>query len=172
MVTNIRTTDKPIEITGIGGEPVKINQVGDLMGYVAVYYHPDIAANILSFYKLTKRFKSVVYDNKKKDAFVVERDDGSHMEFILSREGLYHYDFNLSIKSRLEKENQPSEKAMVIQTVEGVKRNFMKKEIESADKARRLYVILRGPSQKSFKDIIQEGKIINNSVTIQDYRNA
>ena len=116
METNIRNTDKPIEITGIGGEPIKINQVGDLMGYGTVYYHPDVAGNILSFYKLTKRFKLVVYDNKRKDAFVVERDDSSHMEFTPSKEGLYHYDFNLSIKRRLEKEkeNQPNEKAMVI----------------------------------------------------------
>jgi hypothetical protein len=137
MVTNIRTTDKPIEIMGIGGEPVKTTQVGDLMGYGTVYYHPDVSANILSFYKLTKRFKSVIYDNKRKDAFVVESDNGSHMQFIPSREGLYQYDFNLSIKRRLEKDNQPSEKAMVIQTVEGIKRNFTKKEIELANEARR-----------------------------------
>jgi len=33
-------------------------------------------------------------------------------------------------------------------------------------------VILGRPSQKSFEDIIKKGKIINNSVTVQDYRNA
>ncbi len=86
MVMNIRNTDKPIEIMGIGGEPIKIIQIGDLMGYGTVYYHPDVAANILTFYKqLTKRFKSVVYDNKRNDAFVVEKDGGSHMEIIPSK---------------------------------------------------------------------------------------
>ena len=62
----------------------------------------------------------VTYDNRKKDAFVVERDDGSEMEFLPSDERLYHYDFNLSIKMRLDKEKQGSEKTMMIQTVEGI----------------------------------------------------
>jgi len=61
---------------------------------------------------------------------------------------------------------------MINQTVEGMKRNFTKKEIELADEARRLYVILGRPSQKSFEDMIEKGKIVNNSVTVQDYQNA
>ncbi len=51
------------------------------MGYGTVYHHPSVAANILSFHKLVKRFKSVKYDNGIKDAFVVTRDDDSTMEF-------------------------------------------------------------------------------------------
>ena len=51
------------------------------MGYGTVYHHPSMAANILSFHKLVKRFKSVKYDNGIKDAFVVTRDDDSTMEF-------------------------------------------------------------------------------------------
>lgn len=43
----------------------------------------------------------MTYDNKMKDAFVIKRDDGSEMEFIPSKEGLYHYDFNISIKRRI-----------------------------------------------------------------------
>ena len=61
---------------------------------------------------------------------------------------------------------------MINQTVEGMKRNFTKKEIELADEARRLYVILGRPSQKFFEDMIEKGKIVNNSVTVQDYQNA
>jgi hypothetical protein len=48
----------------------------------------------------------------------------------------------------------------------------MKKERELADEARRLYVILGRPSQRSFEDMIKKGKIINKSATVQDYRNA
>jgi hypothetical protein len=51
------------------------------LGYGTVYHHPSVAANILSFHKLVKRFKSVKYDNGIKDAFVVTRDDDSTMEF-------------------------------------------------------------------------------------------
>jgi hypothetical protein len=103
--------------------------------YGTVYHHPSVAANILSFHKIVKRFKSVKYDNGVKDAFVVTRDDNSTMEFVPSREGLYHYDFLLSIKRRQEAEKLKEQKAMVINTVEEVKQNFTKREIENAEEA-------------------------------------
>ena len=86
ILTNIRKTLKPIEITGIA----KVTLEGDLLGYRTVYYHPEVAVNILSFFRLSKRFKSVTYNNEIKDAFVLKRDDGSEMEFVPSKEGLYH----------------------------------------------------------------------------------
>jgi hypothetical protein len=45
MVTNIRSTNNPIEITGIGGQPIRIKHIGDLKGYGTIYHHPDVAAN-------------------------------------------------------------------------------------------------------------------------------
>jgi len=171
MVTDIRVTNNPIEITGIGGQPIQVKHIGDLKGYGTVYHHPDVAANILSFCNLSRRFKSVTHDNNKKDAFIVERDEGSKMEFIPSKEGLYHYDFKLIIE-RCKEQKKPAERTMVIQTVEGIKRNFNKKEIDQANEARRLYVILGRPSHKVFEDIMKRGKLINNQVTVQDFKNA
>lgn len=46
------------------------------------------------------------------------------------------------------------------------------REIDRANEARRLYVILGRPSQKAFENIIKQGKLLNNSATIQDYKNA
>jgi len=114
----------------------------------------------------------VKYDNNVKDAFIITRDDNSTMEFVPSTDGLYHYDFNLSIKRRLELEKIQKAKTMVIQTVEGIKRNFTKKEQEQADKARRLYVTVGRPSQKIFEDMLRKGKLVNTNITFQDYRNA
>jgi len=156
IITNIKKTDNPIEITGIGGQPKKVTLEGDLIGYGTVHYHPEVAANILSFYKTTKRFKNVTYDNTKKDAFIVRRDDGSNMEFIPSKDGLYHYDFNISIKRRIAMES--AKKTLIVNIVEDLKRNFSKSEIERADNARRLYVIVGRPSQKNFEDMIRRGK--------------
>jgi hypothetical protein len=172
MVTNIRTTNNPVEITGIGGMPIRVYQVGDLLGYGTVYYHPDITANIISFNHLVKRFKPVKYDNNVKDAFIITGDDNSTMEFVPSTDGLYHYDFNLSIKRRLELEKKQKAKTMVTQTVEGIKRNFTKKEQEQVDKARQLYVTVGRPSQKIFEDMLRKGKLVNTNITFQDYRNA
>ncbi len=64
------------------------------------------------------------------------------------------------------------EKALVVNTVEEIKRNFTKKELEKADEARRLYVIVGRPSRKQLEEIIKSRKIINNMIMVQDYRNA
>ena len=61
---------------------------------------------------------------------------------------------------------------MVIDTVDDLKRNFTKREIAAADVARRMYVTLGRPSPDSFENIIRRGQILNNPVTISDYRNA
>lgn len=47
-----------------------------------------------------------------------------------------------------------------------------KRELSGADQARRLYVIMGRPSEESFELMIKKGKIINNLVTIMDFRNA
>ena len=76
------------------------------------------------------------------------------------------------MKQRKEIEQKvKEEKTMVIRTVEEVKRNFTKRELENAEEARRLYVIMGRPSQKIFEKMITSGKLIN-SVTVQDSRNA
>jgi hypothetical protein len=44
--------------------------------------------------------------------------------------------------------------------------------MDSAENARRLYVILGWLSEESFELMIKKGKIINNPVFITDFRNA
>ena len=51
---------------------------------------------------MAKKFKLLIYDNNKKDAFVVTRDDGTTFEFIPSKDGLYYCDFTNSIKRKKE----------------------------------------------------------------------
>jgi hypothetical protein len=46
---------------------------------------------------MTRRFKSVVYDNRQQDAFIVTRDDNTTFTFVPLKEGLYFYDFQNSI---------------------------------------------------------------------------
>jgi len=60
---------------------------------------------------------------------------------------------------------------MIIQTVEGIQRNFTKREKEQAEEARRLYVINWRPSQK-FENMLKKGKLMSSTITIRDYRNA
>jgi hypothetical protein len=53
-----------------------------------------------------------------------------------------------------------------------MKRNFTRREVEAAEQARRLYVIMGTPSGLTFERAIRQGLVLNNPVTVQDYRNA
>ncbi len=88
-----------------------------------VYYHPYVTTKLLSFFRIAKRFNSVKYGNNLKDAFMITQDDGMVMQFNPSREGLYYYDFNHSIK-----QNSEEKPTMMITTVEDIKRKFTKRE--------------------------------------------
>jgi hypothetical protein len=39
MLTNIHPTNNPVEITGIGGAKIRVNHIGDLLGYGSMYFH-------------------------------------------------------------------------------------------------------------------------------------
>ncbi len=117
-----------------------------------------------------KTFDSIEFDNNMKDAFLVERDDGSVFKFTPSKEGLYYYDFTKSIERK--KKLLETKRTMMIDTVEKLQRSFTKRELNFAEKARGLYVILGRPSKESFELMIEKGKIINNPVSITDFRNA
>jgi hypothetical protein len=98
MLTDIGKTRNPIRIKGIDGNIIEVKEEGTLLGYGRVYYHPQVAANMMSFFNMAKRFQSVTYNNRDTDAFRVMRDDRSVMEFVPSKEGLYYYDYNVSIE--------------------------------------------------------------------------
>jgi hypothetical protein len=61
---------------------------------------------------------------------------------------------------------------MKFETVEDIKRNFSKQEIENADLAQRMYVTMGRPSDEISENMIKKGKILNTPITITDYRNT
>jgi phosphoribosylformylglycinamidine (FGAM) synthase PurS component len=60
---------------------------------------------------------------------------------------------------------------MIIDSVDKLKRNYTKK-LDRVEKARRMYVTLESPSEDVFESTMKKGKILNNPVTITDYKNA
>ena len=89
MLVNIKTTMNPIRLKGIEGQTMDITREGTILGYGNVYYNPQVTVNVLSFFNMARRFKSIVYDNKESNVFHVTRDDDTIMEFRPSPEGLY-----------------------------------------------------------------------------------
>jgi hypothetical protein len=167
MLVNIKTTMNPIRLKGIEGQTMDITQEGTILGYGNVYYNPQVTVNVLSFFNMARRFKSIVYDNKESNVFHVTRDDDTIMEFRPSPEGLYYYDFNNSILRQ-----QREEDTLVINAVEDLQRNYTDKELKRIEEARRLYVIMRRPSKADFQKMLTSGKILDNPVVMEDFHNA
>jgi len=167
MLVNIKNTRNPIRLKGLEGQTMDITQEGTLLGYGTVYYNPHVTANVLSFFNMAKRFKSIVYDNKESNIFHVTRDDDTVMEFRPSPEGLYYYDFNNSVLRQRREED-----ALVINTVEDLRRNYTNKELKKIEEARRLYVIMGRPSKEDFQKMLTSGKMLDNPVVMEDFFNA
>ena len=170
ILMNIRKANKPIRLKGIEGKTIKIEEEGDLLGYGPVYCHEQVTANVLSLYNMAKRFKSIVYNSKMSDAFLVTRDDGTMMHFIPSAEGFHYYDFNISL--RRHQEQQMMQNTMVVETVEELRRNYTIRELKQMDEARRLYVIMGRPPKVDFLQMLKKGKLLENPVRIEDFNNA
>jgi hypothetical protein len=170
LLVNIRKTEKPIRLKGIEGKTIEIEEEGDLLGYGPVYYHQQVTANVLSFFNMACRFRSIVYNNEMCDAFMVTRDDGTVMKFVPSKEGLYYYDFKISLMRHQEK--NVTQNAMVVTTVNELRRNYTARELKQIDEARRLYVIMGRPSKADFLKMIKKGKVLENPVRMEDFSNA
>ncbi len=56
ILVNIRRTDNPIRLKGIEGKTIEVDEEGDLLGYGQVYYHPQVTANVLSFFQVGQTF--------------------------------------------------------------------------------------------------------------------
>jgi hypothetical protein len=161
LLANIRKTSKPIRLKGIEGQTIEIEEEGDLLGYGPVYYHQQVTANVLSLYNMARRFQSIVYNNKTRDAFLLTHDDGTIMEFVPSASGLYYYDFNISVTRHKDKSLQNT---MMVETVEKLRRNYTARELKQMDDAQRLYVIMGRPSKADFLQMIKKGKLLENPV--------
>jgi hypothetical protein len=91
------------------------------------------------------------------------------IELAPSAEGLYYYDFTQSTKRQEELQHNT---IIVVDTVENLTRNYMKRELDGADEARRLYVTIGRPSEEVFELLIQRRKLLSNPVKIKDFRNG
>jgi hypothetical protein len=127
-----------------------VEELGDLLGYGTVYYHPQVTADVLSFHNMAKRFKSVMYENRQQNAFVVTWDDNTTFTFIPSTEGLYFYDYQHSINRTTTTTVAEERNAMAVNTVEELQRNYTTRELKQVEAARRLYVMMGRPSHDDF----------------------
>jgi len=91
------------------------------------------------------------------------------MEFVPSANGLYYYDFNISVTRNKDRSLQNT---MMVETVEELRRTYTARELKQMDDARRLYVIMGRPSKADFLQMIKKGLLLENPVRMEDFINA
>ena len=95
--------------------------------------------------------------------FVIHREAANkkNMEFRMHANGLHYYDPREDIT-----------KFAFMETVAGNKKGFTKRQIKSAETAKRPYTTLSYPSVKEYKWVIHSNKIKNCPVTVEDVATA
>jgi hypothetical protein len=71
----------------------RTNMIGDLTGYVPVWYNEKGIANILSMSKVAEKYR-ITYDSTGDEGFVIHRNegDGANRHFKKARSGLFYLD--------------------------------------------------------------------------------
>ena len=154
---NIRQTKETLDLTSNGGT-LKINHKANFPGFGEVWYDPRGVTNIISQADVERKGYEVVYDNKKQE-YIVSGKRGK-IYFQLSPEGLYYMSL----------EPLQSKGITLVETVEQNKMGFSKRQVERADRAKRLYEMIGFPSMKDYKTILQMNGIRNCPVTVDDVK--
>jgi hypothetical protein len=169
MLTNIRQVSQTAEIKAFCGETVTTNLQGEFLGLSTVWYHPEVAANILPFGEIETSHRISYHQGVK---MVVHLDDGSSYSFNKSvcdekGNGLYIGDFSNVFGS-----SSIIPASVNVATVAGNELLFSKKEVLMARKARDLMKSLGYISPSELMKMIRVGAISNCPVVINDVLRA
>jgi hypothetical protein len=104
FLSNIRRSNSQLKVHTNGGTQIS-SLVGDIKNFGPVWYNPDSLANIFSITAVCK-LCCITMDLSVEAALCVHRSDGSIMNFIEYRLGLYHHDAAAAV--------QPNSNANVI----------------------------------------------------------
>ncbi len=160
FLCDIRKSKKMV-LSSNGGT-MTVDHHATLEGYGDVWYSPDAITNILSFKHVIRQYR-VEYDSAKSETFYVHREHEGKptMEFIMHPSGLHYWDPRTTKNSMI-----------FLQTAEGNKMGFTKKQIKGAESARSLYAKLAYPSIEGFRWAVQSNTIQDCPVTVQNVDDA
>lgn len=159
LLSNIRKTRDVVYITGIFGQSIRVDTIGEYDWFGTVYYHPKAVGNILCFYDVVSRFK-VSFDDGQ-NFFKVK--SGTNTINFVPKNKLYVYKHESQHKTK---------KVAFVQTVEDIKKRFTAREIASAELAASIYKRVGRPSSNDFIQLITKGSMMNCPITVADFRRA
>ena len=170
LLTNIRHCNSTGLTMYSNGGAQKTVMVGDYepLG-MTVWYNPESLANILALREVRTKHQVTMDTDVHPSMAIHERGkSGSIYVFEECKTGLYRYDINgQSINI-----NHDNEAFNFLNTVDGNKEGFTKREIERAIEALTLYRIIGRPSEGKYYKILAGNQIINCPITVADAKRA
>jgi hypothetical protein len=159
LLNNVRESEVKITISGINTNDASLtsDQVGDFRDLGTVFYHPQAAANILSFSDMSKN-NTATY-SQLSNSFSLTTPAGSVYKFEQNN-GLYECDVTTN------------DSHMALVTVADQERMYTSRQVKSAQQARKLIRSLGYPSPRVVVDMINAGTLTNCPVTPQDISRA
>ena len=169
LLTNIHEVDEPLYLKTNGGGYQVSNKMGTVENIGEVWYNPESMANILALAQVC-RVRRVTLDTADQPAFHVHKADGTGSTVFAEHEsGLYLHDASVAAT------NATSSSIVAyshLQTVAENKKAFTRRQIESADEARKLYRMMGRPGLNRFLEALKSNHIINCPITVDDAKRA
>jgi len=163
LVTEIRDTEEKIQLE-TGGTRV-VDKEGQIEGFGKVYFNKNGIANIFAVKDLIKRHR-VTYDSEKEDAFVVHIGN-KPIKFRANQQGLYVFEFPKSYVDYVEHKNT-SNTGVCLQTNATQVEGYTNRQVERADRARKLYHMLGAPTMANMKAVLRQNLLRNCPMTTKD----
>ena len=157
LLSNIRPADFTLRVTGIAGESITSDLVGDHDIFGEVCYCPRAKANVLCFAMVNDAFE--VEFNKKDDAFYVHT--GSERLCFGRRDNIYPCNMKPFVHTHC-----------LATTVEENEAGYTQRELKGARTAKDLASQLGYPNIRDLLEVINTGSIINLPVTQRDVLRA
>ena len=164
-LTNITDSDTVMSVSGIdgGGSSLLCEKTGQSI-FGDVYYNPRCAVNVVSYSKM-KDTSYRCYQPIEDDIFRVQLYEEGDIYLFRRKLGIYVHNLN---SDRDIIRNRP----VYVSTVEENKKNFTKREVESAELARAFARKMANPSNETLIRLVNEGRVSNIPFTATDIRNA
>jgi len=165
LLTNVRASRFTQSVFANGGHQYS-EYVGHLEGFFDVWYNPESRVNILSFADVARKFR-ITMDTESESAIYVRISKQQVIKFNEVKNGLYVLHVN-----PLKPKNSIISYLTYFTTVEENKNNFTKREIEGANRARRLYWHINMPGNDYFLHLVEPNFFRNSPVTPDDVKRA
>ena len=132
--------------------------MGDIPGFVTLWFNNNGITNILSIAKVKKRYQ-VTYDSNGSNVFELKRGDGELCSFVWSDRGVFYLDIVEELK------NKGEHRAALFQTVVNNSIVYDKRDCLKALKYRKLQKVIGRPITKNILEYIKNKMISNCPVT-------